>query len=134
MSERNAEPLPHRVLDGLMNSLDRGGCVDDDAALRLTPRDLEKPVAQLAVKFEPHALEAVLGAPALVRPRKAGFRRQVEDEGEVGYKLVCQDAVELHQLALRDAAGMALIGERRIGETVGDDPPPRLKRRPHRLD
>ena len=69
------------------------------------------------------ALETVVAA-ACGGTGEPYLDRQVEDEGKIGLEAVARDRVQRPQRVERDAAGIALIREGRIGKTVGDDPAP----------
>src|SRR6185312_5358347 len=109
---------------------DRLRRVDDEAALRLGAGDLEKALAELLVELRSLALEAGLATRPLARTREALGHGQIEDEGEVGREIAGDEPMEPPELVLRNAAGRALIGQRRIGEAVAQHPLPALERRP----
>jgi hypothetical protein len=95
--------------------------VDNRASRGLRCGDLQKPAAEPLVEIAALALEAVVAA-ARRGTAEPYVDRQVEDEREVGLKAVARDRMQRAQRLERDAAGIALVRECRIGETVGDDP------------
>jgi len=130
-SDGNSEPFLHHALHRLLHRFDAQRRVDDGAAPGLALGDGEEAGAELVVEVPPHALEAVpAGAAALLGAGKADLGGQIEDQGEVGDEIVGDEAVQQAELALLDPAGIALIGQRRIGEAVGNDPDPRFEGRP----
>lgn len=114
-----------------MNLFGRAARVDHGATFRFFRRDGEETSAQPLVKGALLLFETVVAA-ARSRPGEAEFDRKVEDQREIRSEIAGDEAVERIELGARNAAGTALIGDRRIGEPVRDDPFSRVERRPDR--
>ena len=109
--------------------------VDDRAALGLGRGNVEERPAQRLMIGERLGLEAV-GAPlpsSLRSALEARFGRNVENQGEVRRVRPDDDLFEPRDIAGRQIARRALIGARRIGEAVADDPCPARQRRKNGL-
>jgi hypothetical protein len=105
------------------------GCVDDRAALRFGCGDGEKPVAQALVEIPVEPLEPVGRAGAARGTGEAVGDGQVEDQRQVGLEIAERKTLQRRQLGERQTAAVPLIGDRRIGKAVADDPPSRRERR-----
>ena len=99
------------------------GCGSNDTAVALEHmRSAQKAGADATVEIERQALIAGLDAAPGGGPCKANLHRQVEHQGQVGAEVADGKSVELCDQAPVDAVAVALIGQRRIGETVADHP------------
>lgn len=114
-----------------MHLFGRPARVDHGAAFRFFRRDGEEAGAQPIVKGALLPFEAVVAA-ARSRPGEAELDRKVEDQREIRPEIAGDEAVERVELGARDAAGAALVGDRRISEPVRDDPLSRGERWPDR--
>lgn len=96
--------------------------IDQRAALRFGGGDGAKPVAQALVEAAVEALETIGGAAARGGAAQPGFDRQVEDQRQVGDEIAEREALQRRKRGQRQAAAVTLIGGRRIGEAIADDP------------
>ena len=106
--------------------------VDHDAAQGLAAGDVEKTLAQAPVKRQVHALVAVLARRPVRGARSPDFRRQVEDQGQIGREITDGQPVKGFDRGTFETLAVALVGQGRIGEAVGDHPATGLKGGPHR--
>lgn len=114
-----------------MHRIDIARGVDQRAARRVIGGDAQKPVAQALVEFAIKPLDAVDDRRTPPNPCEAARDRDVEDKGQIGHQRSERDALQFHQIGNREAAAVALVGDRRIGKAIADDP---LSRRQRRLD
>ena len=82
--------------------------------------DRQEAVAHAPVEVERLALEPVRGTGRL-RALEAEVRRQVEKERQVGRHAAARERVEALDGVERQPAAVALVGDRGVGETIGDD-------------
>ncbi len=80
-----------------------------------------------------HALEAGLGARPGRCSGKSSFHREIEDKTKVRFEVAGDQVVQALERVLGQAAAVALIGQGRIRESVGDHPLATLQGRPDRL-
>ncbi len=108
--------------------------VDDDAAPRFGPRDVEKGASQRLVEREPLPFEPVglALAPPFGGAGQTLFGGDVEDEREVGPMFTDRDLLQASDKTFGQLAGDALIGPCRIGEAVRDHPFSPFERRQNR--
>src|SRR5262245_39882221 len=75
------------------------------------------------------ALKPVGGGRTGGGPRQPDLDRQIEDQSEIGGKAVEGETVQGGEIIEYQVPAVALIGEGRIGEAVGDHPYPLRQRR-----
>src|SRR5205807_6677096 len=120
--EWRSEPRRHSGQHGPMNAVDVAAGVDYRATLRVSGGDLLKALAQPFVECRIEPLKAVGVAGALCRPREPLGDRQIQDERQVGGEIAERETMQRLQFGQWQAASVTLIGDRRIRETVADDP------------
>src|SRR5262245_59016718 len=102
------EPVFNQGPDLLRDLVFAFGAVDDRAALRFAPGDIEESLTARLMQRQAVALEAV-GLAARRRARKADLGRYVEDNGQVGAGITDRDTLERADKGCVDAAGRSLI-------------------------
>src|SRR5690606_28476695 len=101
---------------------------DDDAALGICCRNGKEGLAQTPVPIKVFFLEAVACRLqralelALPHPAECLFRVHVENDREVGRMAVQREVFQRPDQLLVHAAGKALIGTRRVVESIRHDP------------
>jgi hypothetical protein len=125
--EFHAEPRGDRDEDGAMHSVDIGAGVDDDTALRLGLGDRQKPLAQALMECMVELFEAVSRTRPERGARQAFADGQIEDQCEIGPEIAQRKILQRSQVREGQTAAITLIGDRRIGETIADDPSTRFE-------
>jgi hypothetical protein len=97
-------------------------------ALGISPRDPTVGGANRAVEDERLALQSIR-RPAEPNTRQTGLRGQIEDVGAGGLESARGEADEGPHRPLPQPAAAALIGNRRIAETIGDNHPSSIEGR-----
>ena len=119
---RHAEPFAHRRLEARRHLVFVAGGVDQQAALRLTFRNVVESVVQTGVEIRVHFLVAVLAAGARFSPGEALLDGQIEDEGEVGLQAAGDERLQRLDGFAPQPLRIALIGHGRVHEAIADHP------------
>lgn len=122
------------------NRLGRTRGVQDIATCRIRRRNVEKNLSQRAMESHVLALEAVRRrrcAASLRDPRQTVVRRDIENDSQVRNKPCRRSLFQQIETpgvdAVICAASRALIGARRIDETVAENPFAPRERRPDQI-
>jgi len=118
------QTFAQRGPDAAGDRVEVGIGVDQHAALGLVRRDLAIGLAQALMELEILPLEPVRCAAAAPRGSalQADLDRQVEDDGEIRLEIADRDPLHRVDERGRHAAETALIGPRRVGETIAQHP------------
>jgi hypothetical protein len=114
----HAEMLLDFGKHSLMNGLRIAGRVDQGAADGVGGGDFAESPTQSFVEFAVEALEPV-GGGAGNGASEAEFSRHIEDHCQVRLEIAEGDPMECPELVERNSFATPLVGDRRVGKTVG---------------
>src|SRR5271169_4761822 len=123
-SDGHPESFGGGAPDCRLHAGERAARVDHAAALGLPTGDLEESFTHAPMELDRHAFVTGSRVSASGRALEAVLDRQIENEGEVGLEIAkCEFVRGLARLPPETVA-VALIGHRRIGETIAQHPLP----------
>src|SRR5262249_10132437 len=110
------EPVAHGCQHYAMHGITVTARIDQYAAGGLGSGDVPKALAQPLVKSMVEPLETVRRISPLRRAGEPLRHRQIQDQGKIRCEVAEGEAMQRFQLRQWQAAAIALIGKRRVGE------------------